>query len=57
MDVVLHAHLVNLANAIREVPPGDIHQGLFHKFVALIQHLESKDLIPKGEWRLASFNG
>lgn len=53
-DTQLHNLLVGLADAVRDVPEGKVHQALVDRFVALIAHLESKHLIDRGQWNLGA---
>lgn len=46
--------LANLADAIRDVPPGAEHIALADHFFALVAHLQSKGAIPRGNWGLTS---
>ena len=53
-DTDLHQRLVSLANAIRDVPTSKEHDEITQRFFAVVAHLESIDLIERGQWRLAS---
>jgi hypothetical protein len=48
LDPRLRRLLDDLANAIRDVRPGEEKQTLVDRFLALIAHLESADQIEKG---------
>ena len=42
--------LARLADAIRKVPAGDVHDDLAHRFFAVISHLDSKGIVQPGNW-------
>ncbi len=46
--------LANLADAIRDVPSGTEQIALADHFFALMAHLQSKGVIPQGNWDLTS---
>lgn len=53
-DTQLHGLLVSLADAIRDVPQAQVQQALANRVIALLAHLESKDLIERGQWNLGA---
>jgi len=55
VDSELTQLLINLAEAIRQVPESREHQALVNRFFALLQHLEAKGAISSsGSWNLSS---
>lgn len=51
-DHDLHARLVDLANAIRDIPPGSTRDRIVQRFFAVVRHLEEAGLIEQGAWNL-----
>ncbi len=54
IDQELHRLLLNLADAIRDVPEGLEYDSLTKRFSALLFHVQSKGVIPLGHWVLES---
>ena len=49
-DEQLTQLLINLAEAIRDVPEGQVQQMLADRFFAVVGHLESRHLIRQDQW-------
>ncbi len=49
-DTQLTQLLINLAEAIRDVPQGQAQQALADRFFAVLAHLESRNLISRDHW-------
>jgi hypothetical protein len=56
-DSELYRLLVDLADAIRDVPAGDVHQALVDRFFVVVKHLEGKEQIERAGWELKSRAG
>jgi hypothetical protein len=53
-DQQLHGLLVTLGDAIRDLPEGKEHRALVDSFFAVVNHMQSKGLIPVSNWHLRS---
>jgi len=53
-DTQPHGLLVNLTDAIRDVPQGEAQQAFANRFIALLAPLESRDPIKRGQWNLGA---
>ena len=49
-DAKLTQLLINLAEAIRDVPQGQVQQALGDRFFAVLAHLESRNVIRRDHW-------
>ena len=49
-DAKLTQLLIDLAEAIRDVPQGQVQQALASRFFAVLAHLESRKLISRDHW-------
>lgn len=54
-DNLLLQHLINLADAIREIPPSREHEVIVDRFRQVVTRLEAVDAIQRGSfWNLSS---
>ena len=56
-DQHLNRLLADLGDAIRDIPESKEHRALVDSFFSVIHHLQSKNLIPQGGWKLNSLQG
>ena len=53
-DQKLNQLMIDLADAMRDLPPGDATRLVRDRLIEVIRHLESEHLIPQANWRLGS---
>jgi hypothetical protein len=51
-DATLHQLLVALLYGIDAMPRGEERRDAAERFMAVVVHLESKGLIPRGQWTI-----
>jgi hypothetical protein len=49
-DSKLNQRLIDLADALRDLPPGDATDLARERLIQVVRHLESQFLIPQANW-------